>query len=113
MFDGLNGHSFASSAPLSFERCQFNGMANTALLKVVANRFSLHACVLESIYLQLSGDSEKHWDITLLTQHGGGIDFSHFSASSSLVFVHNRLQNSEIIAKPASSDYVIWQNNLM
>lgn len=113
VFDGLNEHSFASSAPLSFERCQFNGMANTALLKVAANRFSLRACVLESIYLQLSGDSEKHWDITLLTQHGGGIDFSDFSANSSLVFVYNRLQNSEIIAKPASSDYVIWQNNFM
>ncbi|WGL96626.1 hypothetical protein [Arsenophonus nasoniae] len=88
-------------------------MANTTLLKVAANRFSLRACVLESIYLQLSGDSEKHWDITLLTQHGGGIDFSHFSVSSSLVFVHNRLQNSEIIAKPSSSDQVIWQDNLM
>jgi len=115
VFKGINGHPFASNAPLSFVRCDFYGGEDTTPVSLATSALDLQACQFNNTLFSLRGEEPKQIGIHFSALTQSTFDFSAFTAqpTASLMFTHNRLSASTIIAQPEAGERVIWQQNIL
>lgn len=114
IFNALNGHAFASKAPLRFVNCEFEGGSSAASVAVASSTLDLQGSRINKVPFILSGNEPKQIDIHFSTLIQSSVDFSALTlqTAGSLMFVYNRLSDTAIIAQPETSGNVIWQQNM-
>ena len=114
IFNALNGHAFASKAPLRFVNCEFEGGSSAASVAVASSTLDLQGRRINKVPFILSGNEPKQIDIHFSTLIQSSVDFSALTlqTAGSLMFVNNRLSDTAIIAQPETSGNVIWQQNM-
>lgn len=113
VFKGINGHPFASTAPLNFVRCDFFGDISSTAITLASTQLTFERCRIEGGLLTWQGSGAAQYNIFASVFTNSKLDFTAFnSASGSLIAVNNRAKNTEIIAQPSPADNVIWQQNI-
>lgn len=113
VFKGINGHPFASTAPLSFVRCDFVGDVTSTPILLSSTQLTFDSCRIDGGLLTWQGSGAAQYNIFASLFTNSRLDFTAFNpATSSLIAVNNRLKSTAVVAQPVPADNVILQQNI-